>query len=310
MSENGEIYTAGNNFTLPPAVTALTNSTSAAFIYRNDGSKKKGQFSNFLWSRLNFSIFESLTSLHREQGLVGMASSDRGLVRRVTCFLPCISLNFCHVFLWFFAMYFSESENSISRQERRARTGRYGTLAIQQSRRCRHEELAGHKARLNVPPQSAGARHTVHTCPLLENICSEDFSIFAFFNGALSLVIILTSQVRLNPRLSKLDSKMLDVWRLRLFVDIDEMSREGGNHRLLWHHGGDQQQREWEQDGDELLDHDLALLDGDDLLAVWHPDPARRRLQRHRREDCGLCQPRLLQPVHQAPHGKSTLNVA
>ena len=29
MSENGEIYTAGKNFTLPPALTALTNSTSA-----------------------------------------------------------------------------------------------------------------------------------------------------------------------------------------------------------------------------------------------------------------------------------------
>ena len=29
MSENGNIYTAGKNFTLPPAVTALTNSTSA-----------------------------------------------------------------------------------------------------------------------------------------------------------------------------------------------------------------------------------------------------------------------------------------
>ena len=29
MSENGEIYTAGKNFTLPPAVSALTNSTSA-----------------------------------------------------------------------------------------------------------------------------------------------------------------------------------------------------------------------------------------------------------------------------------------
>ena len=29
MSENGEIYNAGNNFTLPPAVTALANSTSA-----------------------------------------------------------------------------------------------------------------------------------------------------------------------------------------------------------------------------------------------------------------------------------------
>ena len=28
MSENGEIYTAGKNFTLLPALTALTNSTS------------------------------------------------------------------------------------------------------------------------------------------------------------------------------------------------------------------------------------------------------------------------------------------
>ena len=28
MSENGEIYTTGKKFTLPPAVTALTNSTS------------------------------------------------------------------------------------------------------------------------------------------------------------------------------------------------------------------------------------------------------------------------------------------
>ena len=28
MSENGEIYTAGKNFTLPPAVTAWTKSTS------------------------------------------------------------------------------------------------------------------------------------------------------------------------------------------------------------------------------------------------------------------------------------------
>ena len=29
IGENGEIYTADKNFTLPPAVTALTNSTSA-----------------------------------------------------------------------------------------------------------------------------------------------------------------------------------------------------------------------------------------------------------------------------------------
>ena len=30
MSKNGEIYTAGKNFTLPPALTAWTNSTSAS----------------------------------------------------------------------------------------------------------------------------------------------------------------------------------------------------------------------------------------------------------------------------------------
>ena len=32
MSENGEIYTAGKNFTLPPALTAWTNSTSETLI--------------------------------------------------------------------------------------------------------------------------------------------------------------------------------------------------------------------------------------------------------------------------------------
>ena len=35
MSENGEIYTTGKNFTLPPAVTAWTNSTSAHKFLRN-----------------------------------------------------------------------------------------------------------------------------------------------------------------------------------------------------------------------------------------------------------------------------------
>ena len=34
MSENREIYTAGKNFTLPPAVTAWTNSTSEASLTR------------------------------------------------------------------------------------------------------------------------------------------------------------------------------------------------------------------------------------------------------------------------------------
>ena len=32
MSENGEIYTAGKNFTLPPAVTGWTNSTSVGNV--------------------------------------------------------------------------------------------------------------------------------------------------------------------------------------------------------------------------------------------------------------------------------------
>ena len=42
MSENGEIYSAGKNFTLPPALTAWTNSTSetekyATYKYENVG---------------------------------------------------------------------------------------------------------------------------------------------------------------------------------------------------------------------------------------------------------------------------------
>ena len=35
MSENGEIYTAGKNFTLMPAVTAVTNSTSDTENHKN-----------------------------------------------------------------------------------------------------------------------------------------------------------------------------------------------------------------------------------------------------------------------------------
>ena len=36
MSENGEIYTAGRNFTLPPALTGWTNSTSALPLIKKD----------------------------------------------------------------------------------------------------------------------------------------------------------------------------------------------------------------------------------------------------------------------------------
>ena len=32
MSESGEIYTAGKNFTLPPAMTVLTNFTSVSLL--------------------------------------------------------------------------------------------------------------------------------------------------------------------------------------------------------------------------------------------------------------------------------------
>ena len=37
MSENGEIYTAGKNFTLPPALTAWTNSTSVSKVMGPNG---------------------------------------------------------------------------------------------------------------------------------------------------------------------------------------------------------------------------------------------------------------------------------
>ena len=33
MSKNGEIYTAGKNFTLPPGLTGWTNSTSVPMIH-------------------------------------------------------------------------------------------------------------------------------------------------------------------------------------------------------------------------------------------------------------------------------------
>ena len=48
MSENGEIYTAGKNFTLPPAVTAWTNSTSATNTQKVAQMCPK-KFSNFIY---------------------------------------------------------------------------------------------------------------------------------------------------------------------------------------------------------------------------------------------------------------------
>ena len=65
MSENGEIYTAGKNFTLPPALTALTNSTSAKICprYAQDTEVEfvhpvsPGGSVKFVASGVNFSIF-------------------------------------------------------------------------------------------------------------------------------------------------------------------------------------------------------------------------------------------------------------
>ena len=38
MSENGEIYTASKNFTLPPALTALTNFNSVMPLLLNSSA--------------------------------------------------------------------------------------------------------------------------------------------------------------------------------------------------------------------------------------------------------------------------------
>ena len=63
MSENGEIYTAGKNFTLPSAVTALTNSTSASSrmtkggLYQDGGAWGRTEEKGFLKKSFNFNIF-------------------------------------------------------------------------------------------------------------------------------------------------------------------------------------------------------------------------------------------------------------
>ena len=44
---SGEIYTAGKNFTLPLAVTALTNFTSVTTTYRLDLHQKRSQTMTF-----------------------------------------------------------------------------------------------------------------------------------------------------------------------------------------------------------------------------------------------------------------------
>ena len=54
MSENGEIYTAGKNFTLPPALTAWTNSTSAWTAFAILAMFILFYRKNWDWTLLNF----------------------------------------------------------------------------------------------------------------------------------------------------------------------------------------------------------------------------------------------------------------
>ena len=41
MSENGDIYTTGKKFTLPPAVTAVTNLTSVTVTLKERNARKE-----------------------------------------------------------------------------------------------------------------------------------------------------------------------------------------------------------------------------------------------------------------------------
>ena len=53
MSENGEIYTAGKNFTLLPAVTALTNITSDNKKTKKEQNEKDALLSGKVHVTLN-----------------------------------------------------------------------------------------------------------------------------------------------------------------------------------------------------------------------------------------------------------------
>ena len=62
VSENGEIYSAGKKFTLPPALTAWTNSTSGEVFLRN--GQISGQHFLIAWIevRVMWGIFSNLNN--------------------------------------------------------------------------------------------------------------------------------------------------------------------------------------------------------------------------------------------------------
>ena len=78
MSESGEIYTAGKNFTLPPALTAWTNSTSGSW-YRQvahcwaEEKNIKGKFCNVCrcnWLSIVFNIILGIWSFQSQAWIV------------------------------------------------------------------------------------------------------------------------------------------------------------------------------------------------------------------------------------------------
>ena len=91
MSENGEIYTTGKNFTLPPAVTALTNLTSvplhwvliAHYFGLSLNHRVRGWVERyFLCLRIcpHFSILNFPAFFARDTGVVSSSSDVNGVV--------------------------------------------------------------------------------------------------------------------------------------------------------------------------------------------------------------------------------------
>ena len=78
MSENGEIYTAGKNFTLRPALTAWTNSTSGSWYWQvahcwAEEKNIKGKFCNVCrcnWLSIVFNIILGIWSFQSQAWIV------------------------------------------------------------------------------------------------------------------------------------------------------------------------------------------------------------------------------------------------
>ena len=77
MSENGEIYTAGKNFTLPPALTAWTNSTSEAII--KSGTQLNSAECNTLTQQLICCVQSSPANTSAEQWDCNGIAGDWGV---------------------------------------------------------------------------------------------------------------------------------------------------------------------------------------------------------------------------------------